>query len=79
MAKRFRSKGSDSLRKVPGTQTEKARRIGVDQATVSLWEAGERSPRRANRRAMVRAWGIEFGWWDEALVVQPNTPAQEAA
>ncbi len=79
LGKRFRSKGSEALRKVPGTQAQKARRLGVDQAAISLWENGERSPRRENRRAMVRAWGIEFSWWDEEYVAQSNTPAGLAA
>lgn len=61
----FRSRGSQALRAIKGTQGEKGRKVGVSQSTISLYESDSRSPKRRNREKMEAAWEIPRGWWDE--------------
>jgi transcriptional regulator with XRE-family HTH domain len=59
-----RSEGSELLRKAPGTQAEKARKLGVDQGTVSRWESGRSSPRgHEDRDACRRVYDIPLEAW----------------
>lgn len=60
----MRSEGSEQLRKAPGTQAEKARKLGVDQGTVSRWQSGSSSPRgHGDRDACRRVFGIPPDAW----------------
>ncbi|WP_129578480.1 MULTISPECIES: helix-turn-helix transcriptional regulator [Sorangium] len=56
-----RSEGSVMLRRAAGTQWEKARKLGVNQRTVSRWESGMSRPRSfEDRDACRRVYGIPF-------------------
>ena len=54
------------------TQQELARRLGVTQGAVSLWERGVRRPYRRTRRRLAEVFGISIE--DIAL-----RPAEQAA
>ncbi|WP_437647844.1 helix-turn-helix transcriptional regulator [Sorangium sp. So ce362] len=63
----MRSEGSVLLQRAPGTQAEKARRLGVTQGTVSRWETGKSSPRSFDDRdACRRAYAIPLEAWGRA-------------
>jgi transcriptional regulator with XRE-family HTH domain len=69
----MRSQGSVLLQQAPGTQAEKARRVGVNQATVSRWEAGVWKPRSyADREACRKAFAIPIEAWDRGAPPLPR-------
>ncbi|WP_438041432.1 helix-turn-helix transcriptional regulator [Sorangium sp. So ce128] len=72
----MRSEGSVLLQKAPGTQAEKARKLGVTQGTVSRWETGKSAPRSyEDRDACRRVYGIPLEAWarpaSSAIGAQP--------
>ena len=75
-----RSEGSVLLRQSPGTQVEKARKLGVDQATVSRWQSGMSRPRSfEDRDACRRVFGIPFEAWGRAPSATVGAPAEASA
>jgi len=65
----MRSEGSRRLAAVPGTQRQKAARIGVGLTTINYWISGERFPSEDHRRMMFAAWGIPIECWPAEWVV----------
>ena len=58
------------------TARDLAKRIPVDESTVSLWLAGERTPRMKNLEKFAKALGIELAELWEGPEAVPSNEAQ---
>lgn len=62
---------ADARRKANMSQLEAARKIGVDQSTVCLWETGKTKPRASILLDIASIYGVTV---DELLADQKEEP-----
>lgn len=72
------SRGADLFSQAPGTQGEKARRLGLTQQYVSQLYRKQRTPSDELKGKIEKSYGVPAGAWDEGLTAASAPRSEDA-